>query len=191
MKDGLEQIGWSPLATRSQCVGLLLTWAAAVTLGGSELFGLAGAGQRLGPGCSGPRAQPPAGPHLAQTRRSGGAQSPAVRLNGLLVLSRKLSPAHPACPREVRRGRGACLAHSPGWPRRQHPTAWPRPALPLAWPSVTICPLVSSLLQAVRQASPVTFLSNGALSFYSAHCPPYVWVLPISLPLLGGPLSHL
>lgn len=88
---------------------MLSPLATAVTLGGSELFGVAGSGQRLGPGGSGPRAQSPAGPHLAQTRRSGTAQSPAVRLNGLLVLSRKLSPAR---LREVGREGGEL-----SWPR--------------------------------------------------------------------------
>lgn len=132
---------------------MLSPLATAVTLGGSELFGVAGSGQRLGPGGSGPRAQSPARPHLAQTRRSGTAQSPAVRLNGLLVLSRKLSPAR---LREVGRGRGAGLAQSPGWPCRQLPAAQsqPNPHSGLAF-YLTICFPGSSLLLALGWISQV------------------------------------
>ena len=55
----------------------------------------------------------PAGPHQAQTRWSGPAQSPAVCLNGLLVLSRKLSPARPPHQAEGGGGEGRERA----WPR--------------------------------------------------------------------------
>lgn len=109
---------------------------------------MARSGQRLGPGGSGPRAQPPAWPHLAQTRQPGTAQSPAVRLNGLLVLSRKLT-TYPAGPGGVGgRGRKVGLAQSPGWPQRQSSPP-PRPS-PHTHSGLTfylaICLPVSSLI---------------------------------------------
>ena len=158
---------------------------------GLELFGVAGVGQRLGPGGSRPRAQPPAGPYLAQTRQSGTAQSCAVHLNGLPVLSRKLS-------RPERWGEGES---PPG------PEPWlallavpPTPLLPrptsacshsglafFLWPFV----LMSSLLLALRMASQVTFLSSKASLFYGVRCPSSIWAPPISLPLPSRPFPHL
>lgn len=61
MKDGPEQTGWSPLATGSLCLGLLLTRVSppghCYYTWGLQAFGVADAGQRLGPGGSGPQAQ--------------------------------------------------------------------------------------------------------------------------------------
>lgn len=84
-------------------------WLLLLHLGALSCLVWLGQVRGWGPGGSGPRAQSPAGPHLAQTRWSGTAQSPAVRLNGLLVLSRKLSPAR---LQEVGREGG-----EPAWPR--------------------------------------------------------------------------
>lgn len=136
-------------------------------------------GQRLGPGGSGPRAQPPAWPHLAQTRLPGTAQSPAVRLNGLLVLGRKLSPAGPQVV-GVEGGKWAWLRALAGLE-----------GSPLLWPGLShsLSPSVFTAL-AFGQASQVTFLSYRAIFFCGAHCPPFIWA-PISLPLPSGPLPHL
>lgn len=142
---------------------------------GPKLFGVSGAGQRLGPGGSRPGAQPLAGPRLAQTRPSGHSQSPAVRLNGLPVLSRKRSAAHPA-------GCGS-------WGRGEH--AWPRaPAGPsLSWPSFCIPYYVSSGLVALRRASQVIFPSSITSPLYGVHCPRPPGLLHRP-PLPGGPLPH-
>lgn len=142
---------------------------------------MARSGQRLGPGGSGPRAQPPAGPHLAQTRRSGTAYSPAARFNRLLVLSRKHLPRWSTGGGG--RGRAAGLAQSPCWPQRQPPT--------LARPSIP--PFVSQSLHCfwLGQASQVTFLSYRALFFCGSHHPPSIWSPPVFLPLPIGPLPHL
>ena len=52
---------WLPLPCACPTGPVLCAWR-------SELFGVSGAGQRLGPGGSRPGAQPPAGPRLAVHR---------------------------------------------------------------------------------------------------------------------------
>lgn len=148
---------------------MLSLLATVVTLGGSELCSVTRSGQRWAGG-SGPWAQPSAWPHLAQTRRPGTAQSPTVCLNGLLVLSRKLSPTHPTGLRVVGVDGGK-------W-------AWPRALAglegsPPLWFGY-LSPSVFTAL-ALGWASQVTFLSYKALFFCGAHCPPSIWAPPISL----------
>jgi hypothetical protein len=115
---------------------------------------LFGVGPRPGPGASGPQAQPPARPHVAQTRQSAAAQSPAVYLNGLLVFSRKLFTRLPAGEVE---GRGswslpgpeplpptpASLGHTTlraGFPLTSCRRYFHAPACPPKWPQTLIFP---------------------------------------------------
>lgn len=124
-----------------------------VWLGRSE----AGAGGQWATGTA------PAGPRQAQTRWSGPAQSPAVCLNGLLVLRRKLPPALPARLREAGERDGSVPGPEP-WLALQAVPALAQPSICDHLPPPAPAP-VSSLLLALWQASQVTFLGYKALPF--------------------------
>ena len=130
-----------------------------VWLGRSE----AGAGGQWATGTA------PAGPRQAQTRWSGPAQSPAVCLNGLLVLCRKLPPALPARLREAGEREGSVPGPEP-WLALQAVPA-------LAQPS--IC---DHLLP--PRPSPSVFTASGPLAGLPSDLPGLQ-----SLTFLGYPLA--
>lgn len=158
---------------------MLLLVATAVTRGGSELFGVAGAGQRLGPGAVG-------------HRHSSSRASPGTNKMVWPCTEPCCLPQWAPCPQPETLTHPPRQAEGGGGEGRER--AWPRALAGLAgsprsgpaFHFVTICPpapTMSSLLLALKQASQVIFLGHRPLPFlwhplafvhFGSSHPPYL-----------------